>query len=100
MVTVYGYLGTYATPLHPYLPPGAMGSSGVCDRSMLTGTGVLGSSFRFVSHGLTLSRLELQVRSSASATRLNAQTESEIQHKHSHLSHVLILCTVLCSYFF
>ena len=24
----YGYVGTYATPLHPYLPPGAMGSSG------------------------------------------------------------------------
>ena len=28
MVTAYGYVGTYATPLHPYLPPGAMGSSG------------------------------------------------------------------------
>ena len=28
MVTAYGYVGTYATPPHPYLPPGAMGSSG------------------------------------------------------------------------
>ena len=29
-VTTYGYAGTHATPPHPYLPPGAMGSSGVC----------------------------------------------------------------------
>ena len=29
MATDYGYVGTYATPPHPYLPPGAMGSSGV-----------------------------------------------------------------------
>ena len=31
-MTAYGYVGTYATPLHPYLPPGAMGSSGGCSQ--------------------------------------------------------------------
>ena len=39
MVTAYGLMGNYVTPLNPYLPPrGAMGSSG--EGSHLTGTGV------------------------------------------------------------
>ena len=46
MVTAYGCVGTYATATYPYLPPGAMESSG--GGSQLTGTGV-GSNFRFVS---------------------------------------------------
>ena len=47
MVTTYGYVGTYATPPHPYPAPMSHGKL----RSMLTGTGVaVGSNFRFVVH--------------------------------------------------
>ena len=31
-VTAYAHVGTYSTPPHPYLPPGAMGCSGVCSQ--------------------------------------------------------------------
>ena len=47
MVTDYGYVGTYATPPHRYLPPGAQ-EPWEAQEYMLTGTGV-GSTFRFVS---------------------------------------------------
>ena len=55
MVTAYGYVGTYATPPHPYdhICPQDARSHGKL-RSMLTGTGVgstgVGSNFRFVVH--------------------------------------------------
>ena len=47
MVTAYGYLGTCATPPHPYLPSISAPRSHGKLRRRLTGTGV-GSNFRFV----------------------------------------------------